>query len=303
MSINETYATHNKLMKNRHCYNFQANRYKPEVCFYPEIISFGIFRKTVCKMMKLVCLLLSCFTTVTHAEPECSRYHYEEKTLEKMVRLEFVVEQFKVEMDNFRKEKEDTITEIKKDVANEMNNARKSVEADKATKLARALSEFQAMKHNMTDEISKAIQQLQDAKKRVFFSAKTTLTDTDDAYNNKTGIFMAPVSGTYVFNTQICSTTNIIYFAININKVAIARSSTYNVYNCNMVEAFAEVQVGSEVYVTVEIGHSKILQDDNTRWNTFHGRLLYSRKRDNNLYRAIMHSHQRGKLSRDEKMD
>ncbi|XP_052791021.1 uncharacterized protein LOC128225024 [Mya arenaria] len=243
-------------------------------------------------MFKLVCLLIICSTTATRAEPECSRFHYEEKTLEKMVRLEFLMEQFKNEMGNFRKEKEDTFTEIKKDVANDMKKVRDSVEADKAT-LARTLSDLEIVNNNLTAQASKAIEHLQVVKKRVSFSAKTvesksssngcaiifseTVQDTDGAYNNKSGKFVAPVPGFYLFTTHLCSIAgNVIRFAIRRNEDVVARSSVYNAHNCNTLEAHINVKTGHEVYVTYEIGGHLILSDDNTRWNTFAGRLVYN---------------------------
>ncbi|WAQ95332.1 C1QL4-like protein [Mya arenaria] len=208
-----------------------------------------------------------------------------------MVRLEFLVEQFKEEMNNFRREKDETFTEIRNEVASEVTKAKESVEADKET-LARALSDLQMVNNNLTAQASKAIEHLQDAKKRVSFSAKTvesksssygeviifseTVQDTDCAYNNKSGKFVVPVPGTYVFTTHLCVYSgNTIYFAIRHNVDVVARSSVFNSANCNTLETIRNVNTGHEVYVTYEISGHKVYPDDSTRWNTFSGRLIY----------------------------
>ncbi|XP_052815610.1 caprin-2-like [Mya arenaria] len=241
-------------------------------------------------MLKLVCLIVLCSATSTRAEPECSRFHYEEKTLEKMVRLEFLVEQFKVEMDNFRIEKKVILNEIRKDVSNEIAKLRQSVEVDKATH-ADALSEMEKVYTNLT-EVHRALQQLQATQKMVAFSAKKiqnqspssgdvliffeTVQDTDGTYNNRTGRFVAPVSGTYVLTAHLCSASgNTIKFALRNNGVVVARSSVYNEHNCNSLEAFVKVDTGHEMYVTVSNSGVNIYQDDTTRWNTFSARLFH----------------------------
>ncbi|WAQ95331.1 hypothetical protein MAR_028021 [Mya arenaria] len=221
-------------------------------------------------MLKLVCLIVLCSATSTRAEPECSRFHYEEKTLEKMVRLEFLVEQFKVEMDNFRIEKKVILNEIRKDVSNEIAKLRQSVEVDKATH-ADALSEMEKVYTNLT-EVHRALQQLQ-GDVLIFFE---TVQDTDGTYNNRTGRFVAPVSGTYVLTAHLCSASgNTIKFALRNNGVVVARSSVYNEHNCNSLEAFVKVDTGHEMYVTVSNSGVNIYQDDTTRWNTFSARLFH----------------------------
>ena len=45
-----------------------------------------------------VCLILVSIWTSCSSEPECSRFHYEEKTLEKIIKTEFVVDKLKSEL-------------------------------------------------------------------------------------------------------------------------------------------------------------------------------------------------------------
>jgi len=64
--------------------------------------------------MYLIVFALLQFTAVICSEPGCSRFHYEEKLLEKMVRLEFQVEQMKEERQQLRDALADLRTEVRK---------------------------------------------------------------------------------------------------------------------------------------------------------------------------------------------
>jgi len=63
-------------------------------------------------MYLIVFVLLQC-TAVICSEPSCSRFHYEEKLLEKMVRLEFQVEQMKEERQQLRDALANMRTEVR----------------------------------------------------------------------------------------------------------------------------------------------------------------------------------------------
>ena len=63
--------------------------------------------------MYLIVFVLLQFTAVICNEPGCSRFHYEEKLLEKMVRLEFQVEQMKKERQQLRDALANMRTEVR----------------------------------------------------------------------------------------------------------------------------------------------------------------------------------------------
>lgn len=52
------------------------------------------------------------------AEPTCSRFHYEEQTLEKLIRLQIFVEKMKEEIDQSRAEVKDTLKKLEEERIN-----------------------------------------------------------------------------------------------------------------------------------------------------------------------------------------
>ncbi|XP_045186430.2 uncharacterized protein LOC123544426 [Mercenaria mercenaria] len=85
-------------------------------------------------------LLVTVCAFVSSSEPECSKFHYEEKTLEKMIKTEIYVDKIKSETENMQQkmsEKLDGIQEDCETTERELKEAKednkKAVEEIKAT--------------------------------------------------------------------------------------------------------------------------------------------------------------------------
>lgn len=65
-------------------------------------------------MYKIIVLLVLCLQEQVHCEPHCSRFHYEEKTLEKMIRLEIFVDKLRAEIEETSKRTSDMLDNLQK---------------------------------------------------------------------------------------------------------------------------------------------------------------------------------------------
>ncbi|XP_045180009.2 heavy metal-binding protein HIP-like [Mercenaria mercenaria] len=191
-----------------------------------------------CKILFLFFL----FLRVNSEEPHCSKYDFEEKVLEKMVRIEFQMERMKSEIEQSVKVVENKKTEVDatlKNVDQQLEDYSNNIEKLEAlgTKISDTLTAKQhelekdidekiAKLENKTLETLQAkIQELQALKDEavtptVAFKARlntnsaapaghtfvfsTVLFNEGDAYSSRTGKFTATTSGTYLFTVVFC---------------------------------------------------------------------------------------------------
>ncbi|XP_053390925.1 uncharacterized protein LOC128553774 [Mercenaria mercenaria] len=200
-------------------------------------------------LMKIVVSVALC-VFVSASEPECSRFHYEEKTLEKMIKTEIYVDKIKSETENMQQkmsEKLDGIQENWEKTKNELNDAkadsRKAVE-----EIKESISTIQAVGFMAQDIKKTAISN----EETLVFS--TTHFDVGSNYNNESGIFVAPVAGIYMFTLHLCLTVNkYIHFEIDTTKGPtltgrfINDSSSY--YGCQTATAVAELGIKEHVWI------------------------------------------------------
>ena len=79
------------------------------------------------------------------------------------------------------------------------------------------------------------------------------ITNTGDAYSTRSGKFIAPVSGNYIFSVTSCSESKhwdwliIVHEGVEIGRVLSGQYSSYN--SCNSAMATAYLQSGSAVWV------------------------------------------------------
>lgn len=65
-------------------------------------------------MHKIIVLLVLFLQEQVHCEPHCSKFHYEEKTLEKIIRLEILVDKLRAEIDDTSKRTSDMLGDLQK---------------------------------------------------------------------------------------------------------------------------------------------------------------------------------------------
>ncbi|XP_045169773.1 C1q-related factor-like [Mercenaria mercenaria] len=174
--------------------------------------------------------------SVIGSEPVCSRFHYEEQTLEKMIRQEILIEKIKAEMDVTKQEVLDALSDLK--------NERQAMESLKDEMKGSAIKRTVAFKAQVVSDKA-----MSDGKVIVF---SETLLNQGDAYDKASGIFVAPVGGTYLFTTQIClgiGTRS--YFGISLNGNIISKSLLGdNVWEkCYTLDTVATVKTGDKVAV------------------------------------------------------
>ncbi|XP_053374256.1 complement C1q tumor necrosis factor-related protein 6-like [Mercenaria mercenaria] len=228
------------------------------------------------KMLMEIVVSVALCVFVSASEPECSRFHYEEKTLEKIIKTEIYVDKIKSETETMQQRMSDKLDGIQEDwekTKNELNDAkadsRKAVE-----EIKESISTIQAVGFLAHDITKTAIS---DGDTLVF---KTTHFDVGSSYNNETGIFVAPVAGIYMFTLQLCiASSRYVHFEIDTKKGPILKGcfiddgSSYN--GCQTATTVAELGIKEPVWIKKASSSSNIVfRGDSDIWNSLSGALI-----------------------------
>ena len=103
-----------------------------------------------------------------------------------------------------------------------------------------------------------------------------TVYNYGSGYDHSTGVFTAPVNGTYLFTTKLCAKLhNSIYYGIYVDSVPITNSTVHGsrAYTCNTLDAIVVLNATNKVWVQ-SIHSTGTFHTDLFRWNTFSGVLL-----------------------------
>ncbi|XP_053394393.1 uncharacterized protein LOC128555610 isoform X2 [Mercenaria mercenaria] len=184
-------------------------------------------------------------------EPVCSRFHYEEQTLEKMIRQEIFVEKMKADIDDSKQQVVDAIVDLRNErnkFAADFEKLKNDVETLNGN-LENALNgsvvtPIVAFKAHVVSENSLSNRNVIIFSKNIF--------NTGGAYDNATGIFKAPSGGIYLFTTQIClSGSTYSYFGITVNGERISQSllGDNQWTKCYTMDAIVKVNKGADVTV------------------------------------------------------
>ena len=118
-------------------------------------------------------------------------------------------------------------------------------------------------------------------KTRLDGGEKIIFTDTPvnngRAYDNNTGIFIAPVTGTYFFVLQLCLNDNFIDLSIQKGEMFFswARFNPFMYLSCQSVDLLIPLQKGEEVYTMKDVSwNTDIMNDSNKLFNAFSGVLI-----------------------------
>ncbi|WAR11234.1 hypothetical protein MAR_036310 [Mya arenaria] len=132
-------------------------------------------------------------------EPKCySRFDYDEKMIEKMIRAEIKLEEFAKRMDL----NDATVGDIKTDVRNKIQTAKEDVSMDLNDFIQKYVAnstgqlEKIAFYASLSDDISKTT-----ASAPLVFN--NVITNIGGGYEPSTGLFTAPTNGLFVFSLTV----------------------------------------------------------------------------------------------------
>ncbi|XP_052819804.1 EMILIN-2-like [Mya arenaria] len=217
-------------------------------------------------------------------EPHCSKFHYEEKLLEKLVRMEFNMEQR-------GKELKEGLTELsrKQTEAQESNQV---VLQEHEKEITAIQKENKELKEHLVDAVSHIGKQ-GDPPNKVLFKArqlkdtapksggtlifKEVLTNVGGGYDNSTGVFTSPADGVFLYTIHLCISTNkYCNYAIMVDGIKHTKGSIKNDNwgDCITAESIAIVKSGSRVRVE-NYGNAGFYDNENS-FNHFSGIMIYS---------------------------
>ncbi|XP_060591449.1 complement C1q-like protein 4 isoform X1 [Ruditapes philippinarum] len=218
-------------------------------------------------------------------EPICSKFDYEEKLLEKMIRMEMKMEKIIEEVKDKEKNIMSVATNLSQRVGNMENDAiqfqrginRTMVEfADSYSEEKRKLSDLAdksfipIVGFNARLSSTKTV----NGENKVIFD--TVITNQGEGYDSSTGIFTAPYTGLYFFSAHVCNNGKSgVHYAIYQEGTQLTSSTQYdnnNVHSCSSVSTIAMVNKAERVWV--QTLYTSVFVSDSFRWNAFSGSLL-----------------------------
>ncbi|XP_060554038.1 C1q-related factor-like [Ruditapes philippinarum] len=232
------------------------------------------------------------FIYANSEEPHCSKYDFEEKVLEKMVRMEFQMERMESEMEQTVKSVDRKLNEMDEKEAKNSNTIKTTQE-----KLSEKMEALQNKTSEVIDTKLKELQILKDkiVTPTVAFKARlnghtavpvgqvivfpVVLFNEGEGYNSQTGKFTAAINGTYLFTIALCVLgSKYLYADIMVDGVAYTRTYIQDKDNndCHTADTVVVLKAGQSVWVEPSLSDSgKIIQHHPSYyWNTFSGVLL-----------------------------
>ncbi|XP_052761752.1 uncharacterized protein LOC128204375 [Mya arenaria] len=242
--------------------------------------------------------------------PACSKYDYEEKVLERMIRMEFAFEKVMNENKAVSKTVEQDLTCIKEE--NERLHATVDALKDQQEQAERRLislmyevekNQSSALENVVTEanntlkQISAAFNDIKDQViiPAVYFHARspptrslstgevivysTVETNQGNGYSATTGKFTAPTRGLYLLVTHTCTPPNK-YSLLQIVKegsVLIASNRYDAAYGCLSSQVFVQLDAGESVWIQCSSGGSNTqLFENSSYWTSFGGALIHN---------------------------
>ncbi|XP_060563387.1 heavy metal-binding protein HIP-like [Ruditapes philippinarum] len=245
-------------------------------------------RISFCKIFFLS-YLLKCAES---EEPHCSKYDFEEKVLEKMVRMEFQMERIKSELEQTVKSVDWKLNEMVEKQVKHSLSIKTTQEKFSET--------IEALQNKTSEIIETKLKELQILKDQivtptVVFKARlnaytaapvgqvivfpVVLFNEGDAYSSQTGKFTATTNGTYLFTIALCVQATK-YLRVDIIVDDVAYTKTFirdnDDVDCDTADTVSVLKAGQSVWVQPSGSSSgNIIYHSSTIWNTFSGVLLH----------------------------
>ncbi|XP_060601877.1 caprin-2-like [Ruditapes philippinarum] len=220
------------------------------------------------------------------AEPRCSRFHYEEQLLEKMIRMEVKVEEIEKRITKTNQNVINVLEELKIE-RTKMKNDNIELQTNYAKEMEERMNDITDLKAMFfTDTIAFKAGGPTDLSLetgQIIVFAKNML-NKGGAYNNKTGIFTAPVSGTYIFMIHLCiKNKNSMYYGIMVDDTVYTSGRVYDSVadSCYTADALVVLSGGEQIYVKCLFGSSssgelyEYSSSSYNFWSTFSGSLVH----------------------------
>lgn len=222
----------------------------------------------------IYCAIFVCLTS--GSEPSCSKFHYEEKTLEKIIRQEILVEKMKMEIEDSKQEVKAALSDLSEDRLF-FENFKQIVDTfleSMRKKQEESIEDFKTEVKTLRDSGGPPViafdahkvsdKAMSDGKTIVFTDIRI---NPGNGYDNITGTFVAPVGGIYLFTTQICLDKIVrSYYGIAVNEDVISSSllGDANYEKCYTINAVTKLTEGDKVAVRC----TAYCQDDKL-WENF----------------------------------
>lgn len=199
---------------------------------------------------KLLFFLLGIYISyskcIATEEPKCSKFDFEEKVLEKMVRVEhasgLMMEEFK-KLTTEVKENLDIMkrefSELKHQTQQDLGQYQRLIE-DYVNRPPHAFSAFWLAKENPAKGEALVFNRI--------------LVNENDAYNKNTGEYTVPVNGTYMFISTLCTHANQwvkVQFVADGKVIGAFRASDRDWDVCTSSSATSNLQKGMKVKIIV----------------------------------------------------
>ncbi|XP_053400228.1 cerebellin-3-like [Mercenaria mercenaria] len=227
----------------------------------------------------------SCWMVAAN-EPVCSRFDYEEKLLEKMVRTEIKVEQMVEEMKKTKESVATIATDIQQRAENvESNSIRlQGLINDTLTRFAEDIGEEKNKLTALAEKVTPVPVVAFHARRSSTVTVSsggtvvfdTVLMNEGESYDRATGVFTAPYNGLYYFAAHVCNQGNKdVQYAIVVDNNQLTSSTQYDdnsVYSCSSVNAVVVMKSADRAWI--KCTDSSTFYNDGRRWNSFVGSLL-----------------------------
>ncbi|XP_052762501.1 uncharacterized protein LOC128205109 [Mya arenaria] len=234
--------------------------------------------------------------------PACSKYDYDQKVLERMVRMEFAFEKLgeKVEqnLNNIKDEKErlhavvDVMKDQQEQAERRLVSVMEEVERNQSSRLEKVVTDE-------VEQMNVAFNKIQDqiASALVYFHARSPQitilstgevivysaveTNQGNGYSSTTGKFTAPARGLYLFFMHTCTpSTKFAYLQIVKEGSVLIADVHYNkdMYICSSSQVFVQLDAGETVWVQCSAGgtNRQLYENHSYQWSSFGGALIHN---------------------------